>query len=148
MGLKSIISALSMMLVISLGTGLVRADEHHRLALYISDNSPEKMTSVLNVAANVSRHYSGIGEEVEIKIIAYNAGTHMLRSDTSPVTKRLKSFGQSMPNVSFLACGNTLTSMNRSEGKVPPLMPDVEVVPAGVVTLIELKEAGWTLVKP
>ena len=54
-------------------------DKIHRLALQISDNTPEKMTAVLNVAANVSRHYSEVGEEVEIRIVAFNAGLNMLR---------------------------------------------------------------------
>ena len=38
------------------------ADKVHHLALQISDDTPEKMTAVLNVAANVSRHYSEVGE--------------------------------------------------------------------------------------
>jgi len=38
----------------------------HRLALQISDDAPEKMNAVLNVAANVSRYYSERGEEVAI----------------------------------------------------------------------------------
>src|SRR4029079_6909384 len=44
------------------------------------------------------------GEEVDIQIIAFNAGLHMLRDDTSPVKPRLKSFKQGMPNVAFMAC--------------------------------------------
>ncbi len=67
------------------------ADKVHRLALQISDDTPEKMNAVLNVAANVSRHYSEIGEEVEIRIIAFNAGLNMLRTDKSPAVARLKS---------------------------------------------------------
>ena len=53
----------------------------HRLALQVSDNDPQKMTTVLNVAANVTRHYESIGETVEIRIVAFNAGLHMLRTD-------------------------------------------------------------------
>ena len=44
-----------------------------------------------NVAANVSRFYSKKGEEIDIQIVAFNAGLHMLRDDTSPVKPRLKS---------------------------------------------------------
>jgi uncharacterized protein len=125
-----------------------QAGEAHKLALQISDNTPEKMNAVLNVAANVSKYYSDKGQEVEIQIVAFNAGLHMLRDDTSPVKPRLKSFKQSMPNVSFIACDNTLHSMARSEGKEPPLVENVEHVEAGVVRLIELAEKGWTLVRP
>ncbi|MSP77086.1 MAG: hypothetical protein EXR12_13220 [Rhodospirillaceae bacterium] len=127
------------------------ADKVHRLALQISDDTPEKMNAVLNVAANVSRHYSEIGEEVEIRIIAFNAGLNMLRTDKSPAVARLKSISESLPNVAFEACGNTRDSMARNEGKKPeeiPLFASAKVVTAGVVSLIELGEKGWTIVRP
>jgi intracellular sulfur oxidation DsrE/DsrF family protein len=106
------------------------------------------MNAVLNVAANVSKYYSDKGEEVDIQIVAFNAGLHMLREDTSPVKPRLSSFKQGMPNVSFIACENTLEAMTHTEGKEPPLVENAERVKAGVVTLIELGEKGWTIVRP
>ena len=124
------------------------AAEKHKLALQISDNDPGKMNAVLNVAANVSKFYSEKGDQVEIQIVAFNAGLHMLREDTSPVKPRLKSFKQGMPNVSFMACENTLEAMTRSEGKEPPLVENAARVKAGVVTLIELGEKGWTIIRP
>ena len=124
------------------------AMEKHKLALQISDNDPVKMNAVLNVAANVSKYYSYKGDEIDIQIVAFNAGLHMLRDDTSPVKPRLKSFQQGMPNVAFMACENTLAAMTKTEGKEPPLVENATRVPAGVVTLIELGEKGWTIVRP
>ena len=123
-------------------------DGIHRLALQISDNDPQKMTTVLNVAVNVSQDYQVRGEEVEIRIVAFNAGLHMLREDTSPVLDRMESFAQSMPNVSFAACGNTIDAMARNEGTPPPISPHATRVPAGVVELMTLDEAGWTVIRP
>ncbi len=124
--------------------------KEHKLALQISDQDPQKMNTVLNVAANVSRLYADRGEEVKIRIVAFNAGLHMLREDTAPedVKKRVLGFARSMPNVAFDACQNTIDGMAKKEGKVPPLVANAVVVPAGVVTLIELDEAGWTIVRP
>ena len=122
--------------------------EKHRLALQISDDSPDKMNAVLNVAANVSKYYSDKGDEVEVQVVAFNAGLTMLRADKSPVLERLKSFKQGMPNVSFMACENTLEAITRREGKEPPLVENATRVTAGVVTLIELGEKGWTIVRP
>jgi len=137
---------LAALLALAIGA---RAEEGvHKLALQISDNDPAKMTEVLNVAANVSRYYSGRGELVDIKIVAFAGGLHMLRTDTSPVSKRMTSFAESMPNVAFDACENTITSMERKEGKPVPLFEGVEIVPAGVVTLMELDEAGYTIIRP
>lgn len=120
----------------------------HKLALQISDNDPQKMATVLNVALNVTQHYESIGETVEVRIVAFNAGLHMLREDTSPVLDRLTSFGASMPNVTFAACGNTIDAMTKKEGKATPIVSVAERVPAGVVDLMTLDENGWTIVRP
>lgn len=141
--LRTVFAALLLIPLACLPAG---AAEKHKLALQISDNDPAKMNAVLNVAANVSKYYSDKGEEIDIQIVAFNAGLHMLRDDTSPVKPRLKLFKQGMPNVSFMACENTLEAM--AEGKEPPLVENAERVKAGVVTLIELGEKGWTIVRP
>lgn len=120
----------------------------HKLALQISDNDPQKMNTVLNVAANVTRHYESMGKTVDIRIVAFNAGLHMLREDTSPVLDRLESFGASMPNITFAACGNTIAGMTKKEGVAPPIFEIAEHVPAGVVDLMTLNENGWTVIRP
>src|SRR3546814_4312234 len=102
------------------------------------------MSSALDIAANVSRHYSGIGELAEIEIVAFAGGLHMLRADTSPVKQRMTSFQQSMVNVIFKACGNTLDTMERNEGKRTPLIEEVEMVKNGVANLVQGSEEGRT----
>jgi intracellular sulfur oxidation DsrE/DsrF family protein len=127
------------------------AEKPHRLALQISDDTPEKMNAVLNVAGNVARYYGEKGEEIEIRIVAFNAGLNMLRTDRSPVLARLKSISESLPNVVLEACSNTRENMARNEGKKPeeiPLFSDAKVVPSGTVELLELNEAGWTILRP
>jgi intracellular sulfur oxidation DsrE/DsrF family protein len=124
------------------------AGEPHRLALQVTDNDPDKMNAALNVAQNVSVYYSSKGQEVEIQIVAFNAGLHMLRDDTSPVKPRLKSFSEGMPNVTFMACQNTLENMSKRDGKTPALVGNAQLVPSGAVILIELSEKGWTILRP
>lgn len=125
-----------------------QAAEPHRLVLQISDDEPAKMRAVLDVAANVARHYSGQGEDVEVVVVAFNGGLDRLVEDRSPVRERLTNFLKSMPNVSFVACGNTLETLAVKEGKRPPLMQGVGLVQVGVAALIELAEKNWTIVRP
>lgn len=143
-----LLAATMAVFLLTLAPAKAQDDGMHYLALQISDNDPQKMTTVLNVAANVTKYYQSIGEEVEVRIVAFNAGLHMLREDTSPVLERLNSFGQSMPNVTFAACGNTITGMTRKEGTPPPIVEVAEHVPAGVVDLMTLNEQGWTIIRP
>jgi len=138
-------------LVLAAAAPAAAADKVHHLALQISDESPEKMTTVLNNAANVSRYYSEKGEEVEIRIVAFNAGVNMMRTDKSPVLERLKSVTESLPNLTLEVCGNTLDGMAHRENKQVseiPLFTGSKIVTAGVVELIELSEKGYTIVRP
>ena len=60
----------------------------HRVAIHVDQNDPAVMNLALNNAVNVVQHYSPAGEEVEVEIVAYGPGLHMLRDDTSPVKAR------------------------------------------------------------
>jgi intracellular sulfur oxidation DsrE/DsrF family protein len=60
----------------------------------------------------------------------------------------MANFLKAMPNVSFVACGNTLETLAAKEGRRPPLMAGVEVAQVGVAALMELAEKRWTIVRP
>lgn len=122
--------------------------ETHRIAIQVSDNDPGTMTKVLNNAANLSKFFLARGEDYEIEIVAYNAGLHLLRTDTSPVAERVASFPQSVPNVRFSACGNTIKGMTKKEGKAPPIVDFARVVPGGVIRLMELSDQGYFMIRP
>ena len=120
----------------------------HRVAIHVDDNDAARMEMALNNTKNIAEFYAAKGEKAEIEIVAYGPGLHMLRADTSPVKERVKALGQSLPNVAFAACANTMAGMKKREGHDIELVPEARVVPAGVVRLMELQEQGWSYVKP
>lgn len=134
--------------VVALPGVALAEDKPHRLVLQISDADPSKMREVLDVAANVSRYYSGMGQDVEVVVISFGAGIDMVLTGRSPVEERMSNFIKGMPNVSFKACGNTLNTLERKEGRMPKLMEDVDIVPTGVAAIMEYAEKGWTIVRP
>ncbi|MDA5095231.1 hypothetical protein O2N63_14175 [Aliiroseovarius sp. KMU-50] len=123
-------------------------DDIKRLALQISDNNPATFNKALNVATNFARGMSEAGELYEIEIVAFNAGLHLLREDTSPVIDRITSISASIPEVTFSACGNTIKGMTKKEGASPPISAHAQVVPAGVVRLMELDSEGYFIIRP
>jgi uncharacterized protein len=80
--------------------------------------------------------------------VTFGPGLHMVRQDTSPVRARIEEMALSTPEVSFKACGNTQQNMQKSENKTIPIIPEANVVPSGVVRVMELQEKGWSYVKP
>lgn len=127
---------------------IVADKKTHHLVLQVNTNEPAMMNLALNNATNVAQHYKDLGEKVEIEVIAFGPGLHMLRNDTSPVSARIKAIATSTPAISFKACGNTQENMSKAESKDIALLPEASVVKSGVVRLMELQERGWTYVRP
>jgi intracellular sulfur oxidation DsrE/DsrF family protein len=124
------------------------AFKQHRIAMQVSQNDVGLMNLTLNNVANLATYYSGVGEDVQIEVVAYGPGLTMYRDDTSPVKARLASIKQSIPNVVFSACNNTKTAMEKAEGHPITIVPEAHIVPAGVVRLTELQEQHWAYIKP
>ena len=124
------------------------AEEAVRIAIHVDDNDPRKMNLALNNAANVTKYYEAQGREVEIEIVAYGPGLHMLRADTSPVKARISAMSLALPNLSFAACGNTKAKMEAKSGAPVTLIEEAALVPSGVVRLVELQREGWAYIKP
>jgi uncharacterized protein len=120
----------------------------HRLSVQVDVNDPATMNLALNNVSNTVQHYSEIGQKVEIEVIAYGPGLHMLRDDTSPVKARIKSMSETMPELTFSACGNTRDNMAKAEAKDIPLISQAKVTKSGVVRLMELQERGWSYLRP
>ena len=140
--------ATGLMLLTGATTAFASDDGVKRLAIQISDNDPATFTKALNVATNFAKGMSDAGEIYEIEIVTFNAGLHLLRTDTSPVMERIKSISESVPDVTFSACGNTIAGMTKKEGAAPPITEYARVVPAGVVRLMELDEMGYYVIRP
>src|ERR1700730_12883768 len=126
----------------------VNQKQPHRLVVQVNVNDPAVMNLALNNVSNVAQHYSDLGQKVEIEVVAFGPGLHMLRDDTSPFKARIKSMSETMPQLAFSACGNTRENMMRAEAKDIPLITQARVVKAGAVRLMELQERGWSYLRP
>ncbi len=142
--------AVAAMLVLTSLSGFAADVKEHRVAIHVDQNDPAVMNLVLNNAANIMEQYKSKNETVQIEIVTYGPGLHMLRADTSPVQDRIKQIvDASFPSsVKFSACGNTKDGMEKREGKAISIISQAELVPSGAVRLIELQEKGWSYLRP
>jgi intracellular sulfur oxidation DsrE/DsrF family protein len=144
-------SAAVALMWISFISAAVAADgKSHHVAIQIDQNDPQVMNLVLNNATNVIEHYRAKNEDVDVDIVAYGPGLHMLRADTSPVQDRIKRIKEvAFPGkIQFSACNNTRQGMEKAEGHPISILPDATMVSSGVVHLMELQEQGWSYVRP
>jgi intracellular sulfur oxidation DsrE/DsrF family protein len=139
-----------MLLALGAATGIAADAKLHRVAIQVDQNDPAVMNLALNNATNIMESYKAKGQEVQVEIVTYGPGLHMLRADTSPVQDRIKQIADaSFPSsIKFSACGNTKEGMEKREGKAVSIISQASVVPSGAVRLMELQEDGWSYLKP
>jgi intracellular sulfur oxidation DsrE/DsrF family protein len=126
------------------------APRPHRILIQVDQNDPTVMNLALNNATNLIDYYRAKHVDIEIDLVTYGPGLHMLRDDTSPVKDRIKQLKDyAFPStIQFSACNNTKENMEKKEGKPITIVSEAVIVPAGVVHLTELQEKGWTYLRP
>ena len=149
-GLLRRCAALAVMSMTLASPGLAADGKPHHIAIQVDQNDPQVMNLALNNVTNIIEYYRGKNEDVDIDVVAYGPGLHMLRADTSPVQDRIKRLKDMVfpGRIQFSACNNTKQGMEKAEGHAIAVVPDATIVPSGVVHLMELQEQGWSYVRP
>jgi intracellular sulfur oxidation DsrE/DsrF family protein len=117
--------------------------EKQKLVIQVSTADPQVQQIALNNAVNVQTEL-GI-DNVDVEIVAYGPGLGML-TDKSGQAERVTSLA--MQDIKFSACANTMAKMEKKSGKKPVLLEGVEVVPAGVLRIMELQQQGYAYIRP
>ena len=144
------LTAIALMSLAFASAGNAADVKAHHIAIQVDQNDPQVMNLALNNVNAIIETYRARNEDVDIDVVAYGPGLHMLRADTSPVQDRIKRLKDMVfpGKIQFSACNNTKQGMEKSEGHAIPILPDAMVVPSGVVRLMELQEQGWSYVRP
>ena len=115
----------------------------HKMVIQVSTDDVRTQNIAMNNAVNLQKAL-GV-DNVAVEIVAYGPGLTML-TPKSKASGRVPSLA--LQNIVFSACGNTKTKMEKKSGKQVQLVEGARVVPAGVLRIMELQEAGWSYVRP
>lgn len=143
--MKHLITLIALMLSATLAYA---GDVMHKVAVHVDENDPKLINMALNNVQNLKNYYTNKGEEVAIEVVAYGPGLLMYIDGKSPVADRIATMSLEIDNLQFSACGNTHRKMSQKAGKDVPLLSEAQIVPSGVVRLIELQEDGYAYIRP
>ena len=114
------------------------------IVLQLSDGDEAVQARVLNVAGNLLKHYGG-PDLVDLEIVAFGPGISLLFADNAQAD-RLSSLAAN--GVRFVACMNTVETIERTTGTRPQLNPLAIPVQAGVAHIVERSTQGFAVVRP
>ena len=116
------------------------AEKH--VILQMSDQANEAV--VIDTANNLIKNYGG-PDMIDIEIVTFGKGVRLLFAD-NPQETRIASLVDN--GVRFYICGNTLDTIERTEGKRPKINPAAIPVQAGVAHMIDRVDEGYILIRP
>lgn len=116
----------------------------HKVVIQVSTDDVQTQNIALNNAVNLQKDL-GV-DNVDVIVVAYGPGLSILTEGDNPASKRVPSLA--IQGIQFNACANTMKKIASKTGKEPKLVEGVEVVPAGVVRIMELEEQGYAYIRP
>jgi intracellular sulfur oxidation DsrE/DsrF family protein len=114
------------------------------VVLQLADSDPEIQARTISVANNLIKHYGG-PEFVDLEIVTYGPGISLLYPDNDQherVTSLLAS------EVRFVACMNTVDTIERQTGQRPDLIEEAIPVKTGVARLVERAQQDYVVIRP
>lgn len=113
-----------------------------KLVINIHDNDLETVNHNIGTIYNILKEYPS--ESLKVAVVLYGKGMRVIKKDYDEATlNRIKSLMEY--DVEFIACKNTMESMNWTQ---KDFIDGVEYVQAGIVEVIERQTAGYVGVTP
>jgi len=116
-------------------------DNPRKIVLQVTSHEPGKFEGAMSNAMNLRKFYGP--DEVNLAIITYGAGVRNLLRDSPTAPDRISSL--QAYGIEFIACGNTLDTIGKTEAD---LVDGVTVVSTGIAEVVERQLRGWVTIVP
>jgi intracellular sulfur oxidation DsrE/DsrF family protein len=111
----------------------------NRALFQVTDNDPARWNMILNNMINLKE---GVGSEgVEIELVAYGPGIHMLKAD-SPVKHRIADATEERRARQRLPEHDERMKLTPAD-----MQPEIGYVPSGVVEVMKKQQQGWAYIR-
>jgi len=113
-----------------------------RVILHLDDSTPERLAASLDVAERLVQT-RGQGQ---VELLVNSLGLDLLRLDRSPERARIERLAERYPNLTFVACGQTVARLMR-EGQQVALLPQARMASSAINEITSRMQHGWVYVK-
>jgi len=126
------------------GTSL-REVSNERVVLHVSSSRRATLQTALDDVEEVLRASAQRGRRIEIEIVANSSGLDLLRADASPFPARIVALHAQYPNLTLVACNQTIDRL-REKGITVHLLPGVQSAPTALDQIVKRLQGGWAYV--
>ncbi len=114
---------------------------HYDLLVHVDLNDEGRMAMALTNIANYKKALTT--QEYSVVVLANAGAVNFMKNEGHPHIATIE--GLMAQGVVFKACQNAL---NKFDLKAEQLIPGINIVPAGIVEIVDLQRAGFAYLKP
>lgn len=123
-----------------------RGAEPGKIMVYVGNSDPVRLKTALDESENLLETYGRAHRMLRVEIIANESGVDLLRADVSHYAGRIALMQAKYPNLSLVACTQTLKKLKR-RGLSVRLLPDVQSVSSAAEEIKRRLQEGWDYVR-
>lgn len=113
----------------------------YQAIFHLDENTEEKTNEVLN---NLRNLLADLGQDnVKVELLTNGKGVEAMLKANESNTLRIHHLASQ--GVKFVVCANSLKYMRIAPEE---LVPEAEIVPAGVSELVKKQSEGWAYIRP
>lgn len=117
-----------------------------RILVHVSSARRDEVGAALDGIEALLRDARAGNRHIAIEVIANIGGIDLLRASASPYPSRIATLQTTYPELSFIACGQTLERL-RERGTVVQLLPGVGQATSALDQVVRRLQQGWVYVK-
>ena len=121
--------------------------EDARIVFHVTDPAAEVATELLDEVESVLAHYQSQHQPLRVEVVAHGEGLGLLRQRLSSHQARVAKLADSYPNLTFVACENTIQRLKTEQGVEVVLLPEASVTASGVAHVVKRQREGWSYVQ-
>ena len=122
------------------------ARKEGKVLVHVSSSGREALSAALDEVEDLLGEASGYGRRLELEIVANGSGLDLFDAGDKALADRLASLRRAYPNLTFVACGQTI-NRRKSQGRTVNLVEGTTVAPSALHQVVERLRAGWIYVR-
>lgn len=123
------------------------SDATLRIVFHVVDPSHTKAGELLEEVEGLLARHRDAGLPLRVEVVAHGEGLALLRAGLSRHRERIAALAGAYPNLTFVACHNTVTRLQVEEGIAVTLIPEAEVTRSGVAHVVRRQQEGWAYIQ-
>lgn len=117
-----------------------------KVILHISSSNPETLKTALDETEDLLNAAQRTKRHVQFEIIANSSGLDLLRTDVSHHARRIAAMQEKYPNLTFLACGQSMERLHE-KGMTVQLLPGTVIATSALDQIVKRLQHGWVYVR-